>query len=244
MAGRKQTGIPPGTRFSVGLTRQHADGTFDEVSEVLSESVLGGNGIRLEDDIWFVAFDQAVARFPQSLGMQFIRYLLERPGQRIPVGELVLAEGTGQRVSPATPNPADVARLTREDGLEIASLGDAGEASDETARLAYRKRLKDLAKKREEAVRKGDSATIERIAHEVDRIEAQLRADFDRKGRPRKQAAVSERMRKSVSNRIRAAIRQIRPKHPGFAAHLEESITTGATCLYRPSQDPAWRFDW
>jgi hypothetical protein len=45
---------------------------------------------------------------------------------------------------------------------------------------------------------------------------------------------VTERARKAVSNRIRAAITRVSSKHLPLGAHLTERIKTGVFCQYRP----------
>jgi hypothetical protein len=49
-----------------------------------------------------------------------------------------------------------------------------------------------------------------------------------------------ERIRKSVTNRIRHAIRQIDRSHPGLGRHLCDSIVTGKMCSYRPVAVVDW----
>jgi hypothetical protein len=68
-------------------------------------------------------------------------------------------------------------------------------------------------------------------------------SDLDR-GRttldPTPPRAEAERMRKAVTNRIRATVSRIRLAHPELADHLEEAIQTGVRCSYRPSVPVHW----
>jgi hypothetical protein len=241
VAGERSGDLSPGTKFKFGISSQGPDGR--SMTHVF-EQMVGGNGMRLEDDFWFIAFGQKSIWLPQHAGLGYIRYLLERPGEFVPVAELVGAErvGAGGIASTASDQLNETSAL--ESGLSIATLGDAGPASDILAREAYKKDLKRLARERKEAEARIDTSAIEKIDEETEAIKQQLGADFDHKGNPRVDGSVTERMRKRVLKHITTVLRQIRVKHPELADHLRQSLDTGARCRYRPAKEEGWRFAW
>ena len=40
--------------------------------------------------------------------------------------------------------------------------------------------------------------------------------------------------------RIRSAIKKIAAAHPGLGKHLQNSVRTGALCVYRPERSVGW----
>lgn len=66
--------------------------------------------------------------------------------------------------------------------------------------------------------------------------------DLAGSGRERARAN-SERLRKSVSNRIRSAIHAVGEASPAIGAHLRTSIRTGVTCVYDPETPVTWSLE-
>ena len=61
-------------------------------------------------------------------------------------------------------------------------------------------------------------------------------------GRPRPLgASITERARKTVTSRLREAIRQINTVIPELGAHLDRSVITGTTCRYEPRSKVTWK---
>jgi hypothetical protein len=60
-------------------------------------------------------------------------------------------------------------------------------------------------------------------------------------GRSRLLGGGGERARKAVTARIRNSLRRIEERHAELGAHLAETITTGTSCSYTPSQPVEWR---
>jgi len=59
-------------------------------------------------------------------------------------------------------------------------------------------------------------------------------------GRSRRIGSSAEKARLNVTRTIRHAVKQLAEVVPGLAAHLDESIATGATCCYEPRGDVTW----
>ena len=60
-------------------------------------------------------------------------------------------------------------------------------------------------------------------------------------GRPRRLGDETERARKTVTARVRDALRRIEHEHPALAAHLRQTLHTGTQCPYLPDNPRRWR---
>ncbi|TMR25334.1 hypothetical protein ETD86_01735 [Nonomuraea turkmeniaca] len=166
---------------------------------------------------------------PTPRGLADLRILLERLGVDVSAVELLNPSG-GEVVVAA-------GRLGGDDVL------------DEEARTRYRKRLEQLGRRDRPCRRARPRSTRGRArrAAELDAerqaLLGELRAAAGLGGRPRRLGDEAERARKAVTDRIRNALRQLDQRHPELAAHLRASVSTGATCSYRPppaAPAPRW----
>jgi hypothetical protein len=114
---------------------------------------------------------------------------------------------------------------------------------DMQALTAYRGHLVDLDAEIHQAAEDSDRGRAERLSKEREMILAEIRRATGLGGGPRVGANdPAERARKSVSARIRDAIKRVEPLAPDLAAHLDRSIRTGLRCSYDPAPDDV--VDW
>lgn len=165
---------------------------------------------------WRITFRGRTATVPDSRGIDYLATLLARAGDE--VGALELAGG----------------------GAALPADGDLGPILDGTAMASLRARLVQLGEDRERAERKGDVAALEAIDREVEAIADALGAGRDIRGRARRSGGDAERARKAVTNRIRHAVGVIESVDPDLAAHLRNSVRTGAFCAYHPERPQTW----
>jgi hypothetical protein len=69
---------------------------------------------------------------------------------------------------------------------------------------------------------------------------AELHAASALAGRPRRLGDEVERARKTVTARIRDALRRIEQVHPELAQHLHASLRTGTNRTYAPDPPRRW----
>ncbi|MFC7586226.1 hypothetical protein ACFQYP_22625 [Nonomuraea antimicrobica] len=125
----------------------------------------------------------------------------------------------------------------------IAARGMGGdEVLDAEARTRYRRRLELLDEEIDRAVELGDDRRAAGFDAERQALLDELRTAAGLGGRPRRLGDEAERARKAVTNRIRNTLRQLDHRHPELAAHLRASVSTGATCRYRPDSEVRWTF--
>jgi hypothetical protein len=163
-----------------------------------------------------------------SRGMRYLALLLARPGCALHVLDL-MAEVYGS----AAPEQSG------RDEPALSARERAGSACDDvidaqSAKL-YRERVRSLMEELDCARARCDLGQIERNQAELSLLREQLIARLHPRHRP------TERARKAVYNRIRAALSRIERDHPVLARHLTTSVKTGASCEYRPEHTQLWQ---
>ena len=176
---------------------------------------------RCEAGVWELRFAGRTARVKDAKGLHDLAALLAYPRARVPVGALAGVAGG--------------APITAE-----AALG-ADPVLDERARASYRARIAELEHDLSEAEAHNDLERIARAQWERDLVIEELSAAAGLGGRTRQLGSGIERARKAVTGRIRDAMRHIAEVHPELGEHLDESVSTGTTCCYDPSQPVAWQ---
>lgn len=192
---------------------------------------------RREGETWTLEYGGQTTHLKDRKGLRYLAHLLGRPGEQVHVLDLVRAiEGgpmTGSAIGRATEGERAEESLT-------AGLGDAGPRLDDEAKAQYGHRLRELKVRRELAEELGNEDEVDEIALEVEAIERELRAGFDVRGRPRREASAAERARTNVQKLIEDARKQIAAQHPSLAQHLRY-VRTGIYCSYDTGPDqPRW----
>jgi tetratricopeptide (TPR) repeat protein len=179
--------------------------------------------LRHEGAVWLVEHAGTSARVKHSLGLSYLRVLLERPGVEVHVIELVDAL-SGPSKRHAEP-PAD-----------------ADPAIDARARVAYRQRIEALRETLAEAESFSDTHRAERARAEIETITLELSRAFGLGGRARPTASGGERARTSVTKALTRAVAAIQGAVPALGSHLERAVRTGTFCCYDP--EPRSRIVW
>jgi tetratricopeptide (TPR) repeat protein len=182
---------------------------------------------RRDADVWTIAYEGKGLRLKDAKGVQYIAYLLRRPGEEFHCADLAAG---GETVSARGGDTIAIA----------AGLGDAGDRLDAPARAAYRQRLQDLEAELAEATQCADAGRAEKLRTEIEFLREELSAAYGLGGRARKAADTSDRARKAVTSRIRETIARITTQHPALGLHLENAIRTGVFCSYVPERSPDW----
>jgi tetratricopeptide (TPR) repeat protein len=170
-----------------------------------------------QGEYWTVVYQTTTFQLKNTIGLGYLARLLQAPGHEFHALHL------------ATPGQA-------------ISVGDAGEALDDRAKAAYRRRLDDLAEELDEAEQWNDPERAARARAEIDALTEQLASAVGLGGRNRRAASDAERARSSVSKAIKSAINRIAAHDPALGDHLAHSVKTGTFCVYDP--DPTALLTW
>jgi hypothetical protein len=171
---------------------------------------------RRSGEVWEVAFRGRRTTVRDSKGMRDLAVLLARPGTEVHALDLI----------------SDAGSVRRE--------GDLGDALDETARAAYRRRIGQLDQAIADAEDLGHADAVDRARTEREAIVAELTRAYGLGGRPRRAGDPAERARTSVTWRLRDAIGRVERVHPELGAHLRNAVRTGTYCRYDPEVPPGW----
>ncbi|MDJ0848597.1 MAG: AAA family ATPase [Myxococcota bacterium] len=219
---------------------------MDQVDELDAPAADGGAPSRDEpledarvsrqDGGWEIAWGGARFELPDSKGLQYLARLLEEPDRELHVVELVASHAK----PPPASAPSTSSAAASEPGLRVTRGGTGDAVLDARARAEYGARLTALESELEEAESLHDLERARRLREEIDFLEQELRAALGLGGRARTSQDPVERARKSVYNRIRAAVERIGAKHPPLGVHLQRSIRTGTFCVYRPERPTRW----
>lgn len=159
---------------------------------------------------WLLTAGDEHVRLRDGRGLHYLRALLAAPGQDIRA--LDLAAG----------------------GVGLVTAGP-GPGLDHAARVAYQRRLAQVAEAIESADRAGDQAAARRAEAERAALLRELRKSAGLGGRDRESSPEAERARVNVTRTLRAAIDRIADRAPAAAEHLSASVRTGAKCRYDPA---------
>ncbi|WP_329034248.1 AAA family ATPase [Streptomyces sp. NBC_01725] len=207
-AGPRGPGRPDG-----GRTEAEA-GPAGSARAAAARPVPSGAEFRRDGAVWALAFEGRAVHVPDAKGLRDLHTLVSHPGTDFPA-----------------------VRLLSPDGGETAAAAHAlggDPVLDERAKAEYRRRLDQLDQEIDRAGERGDDARAAAYDRERQALLDELRTAAGLGGRTRRLGDEAERARKTVTARIRDTLRKLDALHPELAAHLRKSVTTGATCAYRP----------
>jgi predicted ATPase len=171
--------------------------------------------LRRDGELWLIRYRHSSAHLRDYKGLADLRTLLARPRADVHVLELA--------------------------GARHAET-DTGTLLDATARAAYRRRLTELDEDLAAARADHDIGRAQHLDNQRTALLAELRRAAGLAGRSRPLGtSTTERARKTVTSRLREAIRRIEAVLPELGEHLDRSVSTGTTCRYEPTTHLTWR---
>ncbi len=178
------------------------------------------NVFRCDGEMWSLSFAGRTVVMTDAKGLRDLHILLSRAGVDVSVEALI--------------DPAGGELLL------AASRRRSESVLDPQAKAEYRQRLATLETEIEARLAAHQDERALQLESERDGLIAELRRTTRLGGRSRRFSDDAERARKTVSARIRDTLRHLQQRHPELARHLSESVSTGSTCRYRPSEDITW----
>ena len=191
--------------------------------EAMAESTSSSDGTKQSTfqrsgGYWKIIFDSQNLSIRDSAGMWYIHRLLAEPNREIQA----------------------VALLEERSGINsVAMSGSSGETLDSKALRNYEERAVELKQDIERARDDNDTVTLEVSEREFEEITNQISKAKGLRGRIREQND-AERIRKSVGNAVRRAIKSIQNESHSLGSHLDKSISKGITLKYAPEEPIDW----
>ena len=213
------------------LTRRIGAVAAESLPTAAPDLPLTSATFRREGEYWTIEFGAEALRVRDAKGMRHLARLLGAPGRELHALELARLEASTAEV-----------RTVAEPSLSVDGSGDAGPILDAEAKVAYRRRLRDLQDELTEAEGWNDPERVARLEAEAEALTDQLSAALGLGGRDRTTGSAAERARVSVTRAIRAALARIGEHSAALSAHLEATVRTGTFCSYNP--DPRAPISW
>ncbi|MFB8350407.1 AAA family ATPase [Streptomyces niveus] len=215
-AGPRGPGRPGGVPGGGAGGRTEGAGVGTGAVPEGAQPVPSGAEFRRDGAVWALAFDGRAVHVPDAKGLRDLHTLVSHPGTDFPAVRLLSPDGGETAVA------------------AHAMGGDP--VLDERAKAEYRRRLDQLDQEIDRAGERGDDARAAAYDTERQALLDELRTAAGLGGRTRRLGDEAERARKTVTARIRDTLRKLDALHPELASHLRKSVTTGATCAYRPER--------
>jgi tetratricopeptide (TPR) repeat protein len=218
---------------TVAAERPVTAGTTPARSDTSAPIGIGAHcTLRRAGDYWTVTTPSGSVHVRDAKGVQHLAALLSQPGRRVHVLDL----GGGADAGSVQPRVATTGEL-EEAGIGYAvGFGDAGEVLDDTAKDAYRRRLRELDGLIDDAEQRNDIGSASELLEERDMLVGQLAQAVGLGGRDRRSASASERARVNVTRAIRSAIRRIGEFDAAIGRYLDDTVVTGTYCVFDPQR--------
>ena len=217
----------------------HSELPTEPQSEVKKQTP-ADNSFTLKGDYWKICFDGQCKSIKNSLGIRYIKYLIQNKGKDIKVSELYYSENPLPVGTTDTSLSTLGSQQLEAEGLSFSSLGGIGPLMDEQGKKEYQAQIKKLDEQIEEAGELGDTDKVEELKDGKDKIVNQLAADFGLGGKPRSSNDFYEQIRKNVTNCINREKTKLKKSFPELETHLI-FINTGWECSYSPKPDTNWK---
>jgi hypothetical protein len=195
-------------------------------------ALTNGAQFRRDGPVWSLRFDGKSVQVDDLVGMEYIAELLRHPRTPIEADTLVAAF-----------------RQSADGAVEVAEERIVGAAAATpgipmTDAKAVKMVKAELAERKSEL--RGSSAVDETIRTNLEREISQLQ-DYlaqvkGRDGRSRTTGGVAARSRSRAKHAIDRAMAKIAQQHLALANHLQDSIRTGNSLVYMPTEVPDWQF--
>lgn len=167
--------------------------------------------------VWSVGDADAPTVLPDMRGLEYLRQLVSRPG--VMISALTMSEQAEGHAGSGVVQPT------------------VGEALDQTALRAYRRRIEQLDDTIDAATLRGDDARRSHAESERTMLIDHLAAATGLGSRPRRVGANDERARVAVRKAIATALNRIEQHEPSMGQLLRRTVRTGAQCAYEPDTD-------
>ena len=216
-------------RFSDARKESASEGALQEVDRP-------ANLFLKQGDYWTLKFgSNQPVRLKDSVGLVYIHYLIQHPGQEL-LAMMLVQQTRGDAAVGRTATASE----TKGADLSLDDFSGTGPSLDNEALQDYRKRIEDLQEDIDEAERNNNSEAATNAREEKQFLESQLSEAFGLGGQPRPVGSPQEKARKAVSKAIHRAIRNIKKENQHLGDHLSNAIYIGAYVSYRPESSIDW----
>jgi hypothetical protein len=215
-----------------------ADGQLYVLDTLLSPNRIAAevpcpqNVFRREGTVWALTFDGRTVHVGDITGMGYIADLLRHPRSAIEAAVF----GVPIQSYSGMPVGTDDERITKATAL-MPGIPMADAKAIKTVKVALAERLAQLTR-----APKGSSELRTELEDEISKLRNYLSGVKGHRGKARISGGVAQRARSRVKHSIDRAREKITKQHPSLGRHLKDSIKTGTSIIYLPTEVPDWIF--
>ena len=201
------------------------------------------NCVSLDGEYWRITYGGQTTSVRNTMGMRYITFLIGRQGKEVLVSDLYYAinppeSGIVDRVY------SDMSETRRgEEGLSLGDLGDAGDILTPEGKKRLKAAVRRIQDGIDDAVERGDEEKQAKLEAQQEQILSHIAAGSGLGGKSRKASSAIEKVRTSVTKRIKADIKKITETNPDLGRHLDQAIRTGTSCQYAPHPAVDWHLE-
>jgi hypothetical protein len=186
----------------------------------------------LQAGVWEISYDGISKSVKDAAGLKYIRVVLQSPGAKIPALQILGMCGYSGK------------QRAKDDYREDLHIGGGVKSDpvlDSRALRDCKNALDLLEEKIVTARQNGDSENIAIYTEKRDHLKHMMKTQTRPHRKSRQLGDEGEKARKTVSNAIDRAIKDIQVVHPKAASHLKKNIVKGMTFTYR-NTNTTWQF--
>lgn len=200
------------------------------------------NRISLSGDHWNITYLGQVGIFTNTLGMHYIAYLIRDQGTPTLVSDLYYAINPPEAGTTDPVHSSMSEAQLGEMGLSVGDLGHAGDALTPDGKKRLKAEIRKIQDQIDDAAELGDQEKQAGLEARQEEILRHITTQSGLGGRTRKASSAIEKIRTSVTKRIKADIKKITKTAPDLGSHLDQAIHTGTHCQYSPHPHVDWLF--
>ena len=187
------------------------------------------------DGEWLVKIGHESARIKDSLGMQYLHYLLMKQDKSISVLEL------DQAISKTSDEDLK-GHIEERDEFSISSEPNQDlEATDLQSIREYKTELHKLKMQLDDAIEIGDTDKQHTLNDSISELVDHLSKVTNIKGKPRKTNSYADKCRQRIQKAISRAIKEITTKLPVLTRHFTNNPSTGFNLQYISDPKIKWQ---
>jgi hypothetical protein len=194
-------------------------------------------------NVWEISFKGESVSLPNSIGLKYIHYILEKSGEfiscfdiekRVDIGDSTLINTEEIK----TNTRQDRSRKKNGNGPFLPAKGY--EIIDNQAEEEYKEKLKDLHDEYKTSIDLSDTIRKEEIESEINQLNHQLKSGRNIHGKKKTFSSDAEKCRQRVLRNYKTALKNIDKHLPELAEYLKNHINTGFSYIYEKDDSTEW----
>ncbi|PLY12830.1 MAG: hypothetical protein C0631_15890 [Sedimenticola sp.] len=198
------------------------------------------NSFIFTGDHWDITYEGNSRTFKNTLGMRYIAWLIENQGKEVFVTDLYYAINP---LEAGTTDPVHSKMSSKELealNLSVGIFDNPEEILTPEEKARFNAEITKIKDRIEDAEELGDIETKEKYESQLEEISHYIATQTGLGGKSRKTPNSIEKIRISVTKRIKGDLKKIINFIPDLGHHLDKAIQTGTALQYTPHPHVSW----